>query len=321
MSLVLNVFLFLKEISLKEIFLKEFDISSNIPIVVTVAGIIITVGSLTLSYLGGKSFIEFDTTPSLREFLKLLKKSTDKLQTKNSTKEFSNEESNAANISVLTKTEKENLIESISASAIDRIDANLMKDLEHKFSTIKYKEKLFLEPQQTIELMRVRIRYEINALSRRANINLVIGVLTTALAIIVLFTSFIFGQGLSFDTIPNALSYFVPRTSTVIFMEIFAFFFLKMYRNNLLEIKYYQNELTNIEFKAITLITSLKNDDKDTLKKLVMEFSKTERNFILQKDETTIEIETAKNQSASDKTLTDNLKTILESFSKLRSKE
>ncbi|MBI5525005.1 MAG: hypothetical protein HY897_01580 [Deltaproteobacteria bacterium] len=43
-----------------------------------------------------------------------------------------------------------------------------------------------------------------------------------------------------------ALSHYVPRITTVTFIEVFAFFFLKLYRASLIEIKFYQNELTSL---------------------------------------------------------------------------
>lgn len=50
----------------------------------------------------------------------------------------------------------------------------------------------------------------------------------------------------------NALiSYFIPRLSLTLLVELFAFFFLKLYERNLKEVKFYQNEITSLEYKAI----------------------------------------------------------------------
>jgi hypothetical protein len=79
--------------------------------------------------------------------------------------------------------------------------------------------------------------------------------------------------------------------------------------------------MTNIDFKFLSLKAALMTDDKETLKQIVSDINKTERNFILQKGETTVEIETSKNQNKFDRNFTDNLKNLTESLSKLRGKE
>ena len=43
--------------------------------------------------------------------------------------------------------------------------------------------------------------------------------------------------------------------------------------------------------KIIAIKTGFLNDDKETLKQLIIKLADTERNFILKKDESTVEIE------------------------------
>ena len=74
----------------------------------------------------------------------------------------------------------------------------------------------------------------------------------------------------------------------------FSFFFLKLYKSGLSEIKYFQNELTNVEMKFISLDISLRGKNTELISDVVSEFSKTERNFILNKGQTTVEIERGK---------------------------
>ena len=87
-----------------------------------------------------------------------------------------------------------------------------------------------------------------------------------------------------------------------------------MYKRNLDEIKYLNNERTNIELKLIALETSIlnKDDGYDTLSKILIELSKTERNFILKKGESTVEVEKDRIESNFYKqtieTITKNLK-------------
>jgi flagellar hook-basal body complex protein FliE len=62
-------------------------------------------------------------------------------------------------------------------------------------------------------------------------------------------------------------------------------------------------------------------DDKKTLNQIILDINKTERNYILKKGETTVEIEAAKSQNNYDKSFTDNLKSLVDSISKLRVKD
>lgn len=145
------------------------------------------------------------------------------------------------------------------------------------------------------EATRKRLRDEIELLARRGNLNLTIGVLTTifgvgALAYVVLSQP-------EFPAHADPASSFVfftsllSRLSVAIFIEVFAFFFLRLYKSGLEDIRYYQNEITNIESKETALL-SIANNDTCELKKVVIEvLSKTERNGLLKKGETTVALE------------------------------
>lgn len=100
-----------------------------------------------------------------------------------------------------------------------------------------------------------RLRSEIGSLTRRGNLNLVIGVVTTGFAVWLL-VYMVLGANTSFETWPTLLSHYVPRITTVVFIEVFAFFFLRLYKNSLAEIKYYQNELTTLAAHHIAFETA-----------------------------------------------------------------
>lgn len=134
-----------------------------------------------------------------------------------------------------------------------------------------------------------KIRNQIDRLVGNSNLNLIIGTITTLIAIIIL--GFSIYQKNSFNDSVSLMSHYIPRISTVIFVEIFSFFFLKLYRKNLDEIKYFQNEITNLNFKISSLKASLILEDKETASKILSKFSDTERNFILKKGESTERIE------------------------------
>jgi hypothetical protein len=109
--------------------------------------------------------------------------------------------------------------------------------------------------QQRFEIMAGRLVREISALTRRGNLNLIIGVVTTMFTVAGL-VYMVFATPPNLFGITNVLSLYIPRITTVIFIEVFAFFFLRLYKSALTDIKYYQDELTAIETIRIALETA-----------------------------------------------------------------
>lgn len=145
------------------------------------------------------------------------------------------------------------------------------------------------------EIITTKIRIEKEALriSRYGLVNLMIGFITTFMAIFFLGYSLLGVQtkGLSSQ---DYIYHIIPRISLSILIEVFSFFFLKLYKKNLDDIKYLNNERTNIEMKIIAIKTGFLTDDKETLQQIIIKLAETERNFILKKDESTVEVEKSK---------------------------
>ena len=77
------------------------------------------------------------------------------------------------------------------------------------------------------------------------------------------------------------------------------------------EIKYYQNELTNTEARLQAVDIALISDDTQAVSKIAESCSRTERNFILNKDQSTVEIEKLKMYSSLYKNFIDAAKTFV----------
>lgn len=135
----------------------------------------------------------------------------------------------------------------------------------------------------------VRVQGEIGRLSRSGVINLSIGMLLSVSGLLYL-GSFVVNVHV-FATIEGMIVNTFPKTIFVLLIEVFSYFFLKLYKQNLDDIKYYQNELTNIESKNLALHIAKQSNNHKLLTVCVEELLSTERNFILEKDQTTIEIE------------------------------
>lgn len=79
---------------------------------------------------------------------------------------------------------------------------------------------------------------------------------------------------------------------------------MNTYKLNIIDIKYFHNELTNLEMKFSTLkLNYASNQDGKLNEKLLKIIANTERNFILQKRETSITQEAQKIEQQSNKEL------------------
>ena len=137
---------------------------------------------------------------------------------------------------------------------------------------------------------RSRIRGEISRLIKNGNLNLIIALFLTTLAILILT---IYAYTSKYENYELMLVSFVPKLSIAVFIELFGFFFLRMYKSTLDEIKYFQNEITNVEQKIVAVKICLNKSQKD-ISHVIKELLKVERNFKLAKGESTVEIEKTK---------------------------
>ncbi len=151
----------------------------------------------------------------------------------------------------------------------------------------KINRKLLFNAQYKNEIMD-RFQLMINSFSKRANINLTIGVLITMLAFGGLGITLFQFSG-DYQNNQTILNYFLPRFLILTFVQVFAFFFLKNYRANVDDIKFYQNEITNIELKALGLSQNFIEEGKEGNNEIILKaLLMTERNFVLKKGQSEI---------------------------------
>ena len=117
-----------------------------------------------------------------------------------------------------------------------------------------------------------------------------IGTLITIFAVITLVYNAILAETVQ-SGLPEIFRAYLPRLSIVVFVQLFGFFFLRLYRVSLSDIKYFQNEITNIQQRWLALKYAIINDDKESAKIIIDKLSATERNFIIKKSETTHDLE------------------------------
>lgn len=210
----------------------------------------------------------------------------------------------------ITTEHRDELVSLLKAELVkkstDKAAEEVLTRIEKKVKNtdqLKEVESVF---QKTLE----RLYSEISALSRRGNLNLSLGILTTIIGLAIL-GYFV----LEIDTIPEDkmafIAHFIPRLSLVILIEVFAYFFLKLYKSSLSEIKYFQNEMTNAEAKLTALKCSIMTSDTKTTSAVILALSNTERNSVLEKGQTTAEIEKSKIEQQNISTISSRVSNLL----------
>src|SRR6185503_8676003 len=124
------------------------------------------------------------------------------------------------------------------------VATDIIKEIEAKYSTKIAEESQVSQIRRAIELSKARLGEEVRSLSRRSIINLTIGIITTGAAVALLAYLVLGATQQTFSNLPDLLAHFIPRVSVAAFIEVFSFFFPKLYRSGLDQIKYFQNELT-----------------------------------------------------------------------------
>lgn len=140
-----------------------------------------------------------------------------------------------------------------------------------------------------------RIKDELKSNSKRATTNLIIGSVIGLVGILILvwfvFDLFTGNMNSGKDQIIRSLETFGARLCIVFLIELFSYFFLKLYKDCIEQTRYYQNELTNIESKKIAILSSVILKDAEHSKAIIESMLCVERNFIIPKDCTTLELE------------------------------
>ncbi|WPP89017.1 hypothetical protein [Acinetobacter pittii] len=203
---------------------------------------------------------------------------------------------------IITPEEKQELLKTLKLKIVNENTENYLKDIEQKVTIKTAHDEISSLMKITLE----RINTEIRSLVRRSNYNLVIGMGLSFWGIMALFY-FFFQETKAYIIMDNTLTIapppknleellmrILPKAMFVVMIELFSYFFLNLYKKSLNEIKYYQNELTNIESKFLALKSAKQLNNHKLMSIIIEELVKTERNFILEPGHSTIEIEKEK---------------------------
>lgn len=205
----------------------------------------------------------------------------------------------------LNKDHKKDLYDMVFNSLKSDVLDNYIDDLKSRIqnnNTLSRVEDYFVEIKEMLVLRS-------NSLNVTSSINLFIGISIAATGISILLY-FVFN--INHSNNDNTLMFFElsSKAGVNLAIELLSFLVLNLYKRNLQEIKYIQNEITNIEAKKVSLVMSAELPDKLKFK-IFESLSKTDRNFILEKWQSTVEIAQNKSDSTS---LLNTMKKVLDSI-------
>lgn len=221
---------------------------------------------------------------------------------------------------ILTADEIKNLADRLATQAEEAIKAGAVAEVINRFSN-ETSDSYLKNIRAIIGSIQNRLEEEVSALGSRANINLIIGNAISFIGVAVLgYFVFTFPTDmLAHGTTQELVIYFLTRFSLVAFIEIFAYFFLRLYRYSIFEIKYFQNEMTNAQFRAISLEAALVHGDATTIRTICVDLSKTERNFLLKKGDSTLGLRTMELEQGRDRMVVEIVERTMAQWSKPKS--
>lgn len=174
--------------------------------------------------------------------------------------------------------------------------------LKNDISSFKYQ----IEINKHYSDIVYRLENEIDRLNRRGGVNLGIGAVIALLGI--LYLGYTVTDQMVIKDKLEYIMHMAPRLSFVIVIELFAYFFLKLYKNGFEEVKYFQNELTNIDSKVlgIKFLKDVRNEE--LMGEVIKNLMATERNFVLEKGQSTVSLEQQKIKSETEKNIMEIMK-------------
>ncbi|ELQ6221924.1 hypothetical protein R2320_003195, partial [Cronobacter turicensis] len=158
---------------------------------------------------------------------------------------------------------------------------------------------------------------EIESQTTKGIFSLSLGVVTAFIGMIILASSAFVSTSEDFR---QFIVHYLPKLSISIVIEVFAYFFLRLYKQSLDEIKYFQNELTNIELKYFSVMIVKRAPEDKALVNIANELMKTERNYILEKGQSTIFLERNKLDSEQQKEMWKMVSNLTDKLSKQEAK-
>lgn len=147
--------------------------------------------------------------------------------------------------------DREALLDSLQPNLVARVVAELGENLTESLS----ESARVREVRMAFKTGQAQLEQEVMGLSRRSAVNLAIGSGITCVAASLLLY-LIWGQDKEIGTWQGMVHFYVPRITAIIFVEVFGFFFLRLYRETLAEMRSCQREQINLILKYAAIETA-----------------------------------------------------------------
>lgn len=265
---------------------KQFGERAELLSVIGATAVTLSISYILLTYLQGtRSFTPYGTTELVERLIQRVHMLEREV-----------ERGGAANISgtspPISEAERKDLLLRLREDITAELTTTLTAELRESLTAAYRQDMLRHERERLFTRTLQRLSAEVDGLGRRGNLNLVLGILTTASGLGLL-GFFVITHPVAATTLQAFIAHFIPRLSLVLFVELFAFFFLRLYKSTLAELKYFQNEMTNVEMKFMALHEAA-GAGEAALADVISNIVQTERNHILDKGQTTVELERAR---------------------------
>ncbi len=159
----------------------------------------------------------------------------------------------------------------------------LIAMIENRFGKKAIEEAQAIGLQDSISQVHAELTEERRVVSSRSGINLLIGIIFASAGIsILVYTFFTINPTDEANIVAIAF-----RATLAISAQIFAYFFLSLYRTGLSDVKFFRNEVTNIGLMKVGLLLAIQRGNPEDISEISRRLVATERNFILKKGETT----------------------------------
>jgi len=129
----------------------------------------------------------------------------------------------------LDESQREHLLDVLKSTLGD----SFVERITHQLAEEEDERRRMESCRTYYESVSSGLEREIESTARRANLNLIIGIVTTSIAVGLLLYM-IGDEGKAHSSYPEMLGYYMPRLAVAIFIETFSFFFLRLYKSSLL---------------------------------------------------------------------------------------
>lgn len=153
---------------------------------------------------------------------------------------------------------------------VSKIESQSNDEIINKILKNKKENDLMSMFEQKYEFLILDLTNIISVQNNKANVNLLLGIISAVSGVTFLAFSFV-AIDFSLDIPLSVFAMnFLPKLSIVLIIETLSFFFLKLYKKSLDEVKYFSNQLTGIRLRLLSFETALLLEDKELIKENIL---------------------------------------------------